>query len=43
MRLVLESDLLDQAEGLLTELKAIEQGNTAYGRNHDPDVYERGV
>jgi hypothetical protein len=42
MRLVLESDLLDQAERLLTELKAIEQGNTAYWRNHDPDVCERG-
>jgi hypothetical protein len=26
-----------------TEPKAIEQGNTAYWRNYDPDVYERGA
>jgi hypothetical protein len=40
MRLVHESDLLDQAERLLTELKAIEEWNTTYWRNRDPDVYE---
>lgn len=40
MRQVLEISLLIQAERLLTELKAIEQWNTAYWRNRDPDVYE---
>jgi hypothetical protein len=33
-------DLLNQAERLLTELIAIEQWNTAFWRNRDPDVYE---
>jgi hypothetical protein len=40
MRLTLERDLREQAERLLAELKAIEQWDTAYWRNRDPDVYE---
>jgi hypothetical protein len=40
MRPILERDRREQAERLLTELKAIERWNTAYWRNSDPDVYE---
>ena len=40
MRLTLERDRREQAERLLADLKAIEQWNTAYWRNSDPDVYE---
>ena len=40
MRLVLEQDLLNLAERLLAELRAIEHWNIAYWRNRHPDVYE---
>ena len=40
MRPIIELDRREQAERLLAELKAIEQWNTAYWRNSDPDVYE---
>ena len=40
MRPIIELDRREQAEKLLAELKAIEQWNTAYWRNSDPDVYE---
>ena len=40
MRVVLASKALDNAEGLVAELKAIEQWDAAYWRNPRPEEYE---
>src|SRR5712692_1342151 len=40
MRATLASEVLDWAEGLVAELKAIEQWDVAYWRNPSPEAYE---